>query len=558
MMLGKDSSIRAVLTSWSAALSVVLVALAVILGFLALTQRDVARTERSRSDSAEIADELRQSSDDLTRMARLYVSTGAPRYRVWYDEILDIRDGLAPRPDRYGLVYWDLVLADGTRPRGSGEPVALEVLMAEAGFSEAEFGKLRLAQAQSDALTATESTAMNAVESLFQSGGNEFDVTRAADFERARDLMFNDDYMAQKTAIMEPINEFLEMIDLRTEQDIDELNNRARNLSILALTISLLTIIALAFQRRFVRERILSPLATVESHAARIRDGDYSQPVKHSSEDELGELVKTFNQMQTRLRETINQLETARETADAASEAKSVFVSSLSHELRTPLTSVLGFAQLLQLSLGDHPEQESVDHILTAGHHLLALIDEILEFSAFGLGTATVSMERVPLHEVVEECVELIAPMAAERDITVTNRTGHDWYALADRQRISQVLLNLLSNAIKYNHSYGVVTVYRSDTEGWARLSISDTGPGIAPELLQRIFAPFDRLDAAGLGIKGTGLGLALSKGLMEAMGGTIGVDSVLGQGSTFWLELQDGAVGPSVGTASTTPIGRE
>lgn len=229
----------------------------------------------------------------------------------------------------------------------------------------------------------------------------------------------------------------------------------------------------------------------------------------------------------------------AKETAEQASRAKSEFLSRMSHELRTPLNAILGFGQLLEMDNLAPDQRESVEQILKGGRHLLNLINEVLDIARIEAGRLSLSPEPVALKDLVEESLDLIRPLAAQRSITIEGALlGDGRHVMADRQRLKQVLLNLLSNAVKYNRERGSVTISYQERPGeLLRLSVSDTGPGISPSDRARIFSPFERLQAAQA-VEGTGLGLVLSKGLIEAMGGTIGVDSTEGQGSTFWVEL--------------------
>jgi PAS domain S-box-containing protein len=231
-------------------------------------------------------------------------------------------------------------------------------------------------------------------------------------------------------------------------------------------------------------------------------------------------------------------LKEAKEAAERANTAKSEFMSRMSHELRTPLNSVLGFAQILEMELTSPDELEMVGYIHHSGKYLLELINEVLDISRIESGHISVMIEPIDLIDLEKECVEIVTPQANELGITIVSRSHYDYQVLGDQQRLKQVMLNLLSNAIKYNCPGGNVTLTCREVNGRIRLSVTDTGPGINPELRDRLFTPFDRLDAESSGVEGTGLGLALSKGLVEAIGGTLGVDSVVGQGSTFWIEL--------------------
>jgi len=229
----------------------------------------------------------------------------------------------------------------------------------------------------------------------------------------------------------------------------------------------------------------------------------------------------------------------AEEAAAAANRAKSEFLSRMSHELRTPLNGILGFAQLLELDAQNSEQREGVDHILRGGRHLLGLINEVLDIARIEAGKLSISLEPVPAGDVVNSALDLVRPQAASRGIRLTAAIARDGHVMADRQRLQQVLLNLLSNAVKYNREEGTVSISCDrGPAGRFRLTVADTGPGIAPEKMHRLFTPFDRLDAPETSVEGTGLGLALSKGLVELMGGTLQAESTLGHGSRFSVEL--------------------
>jgi PAS domain S-box-containing protein len=246
--------------------------------------------------------------------------------------------------------------------------------------------------------------------------------------------------------------------------------------------------------------------------------------------------------------------------AEAASQAKNEFLSRMSHELRTPLNAILGFGQLLEMNDLSVDQRECVEQISRGGKHLLGLINEVLEISRIEAGRMELSPEPVRVVDAFQEVLELVQPLGAQRQIEfhMDLAAAKDRYVLADYQKLKQVLLNLLSNAVKYNRLKGKVLLACEEGAGdRLRLTVSDTGGGIPPEKLERLFIPFDRLGAEQTGVEGSGLGLALSKSLVELMGGTLHVTSVVGQGSCFSIELArvHGGVEPLADTVVDMPL---
>jgi PAS domain S-box-containing protein len=231
-------------------------------------------------------------------------------------------------------------------------------------------------------------------------------------------------------------------------------------------------------------------------------------------------------------------VEEARAAAERASNAKSDFLSHMSHELRTPLNAVLGFAQLLELDDATDAQRESIAQILRAGRHPLDLINDVLNLSRIETGRLALSNEPVLVLTGIHEAVELVEGMATEHAVTLSVETGCDAHVYADRQRLKQVLVNLLTNAIKYNLPDGSVTVTCEQADGQLLIHVVDTGRGIASDRLELLFQPFERLGAEQSDIEGTGIGLALAKGLTEAMGGTLRAASRVGIGTTFTIAL--------------------
>ena len=271
----------------------------------------------------------------------------------------------------------------------------------------------------------------------------------------------------------------------------------------------------------------------VESKSRRLRDPESGETIEFQS--------ATRDITERKAAEA--QIQRAMAEAEAANGAKSEFLSRMSHELRTPLNAILGFGQLLERSPLPERQQRHAEHVTKAGRHLLTLIDEVLEISRIESGNLGISVESVPLAASVDEVLGLIKPIADQRGIRVDTdtRATVDLHVLADPQRLKQVLLNLVSNAVKYNHAGGRIRVFAALEAETVLLGVSDTGPGIAACDLPRLFTPFDRLDAESSDVEGTGLGLALSRSLAEAMGGSLDASSELGAGSTFELRLTRG-----------------
>ncbi|CAN5466621.1 hypothetical protein BH09SUM1_BH09SUM1_21300 [soil metagenome] len=234
----------------------------------------------------------------------------------------------------------------------------------------------------------------------------------------------------------------------------------------------------------------------------------------------------------------------AREEADRANNAKSQFLSRMSRELRTPLNATLGFAQVLRRGNLDVRQTECVENILTAGKHLLQLINEVLDISRIEAGQILNDPKTISVQHLARETMDLVRPIAEARGVTLLplNEGAEPATIFADPRRLKQILVNLLSNAIKYNREGGTVTLaWAPAANAMVRFRISDTGEGISREQVARLFTPFERLDAGLKAIEGTGLGLAVCRQLATAMGGIIGVDSEVGAGSTFWLEIPIG-----------------
>ncbi len=277
-------------------------------------------------------------------------------------------------------------------------------------------------------------------------------------------------------------------------------------------------------------------------------------------EQATAELRQRSSQMEVEILRRSRQLQLLNDELRAASDAKNEFLSRVSHELRTPLTGVLGFGELLAGSDLDREQTEWVRTILTSGRHLLALLNDVLDIARIEEGQLSLSVEPVSVERLLQDTISIMAPVARAHEVALRLANGavDHRYVAADQQRLRQVMLNLLSNAVKYNRKGGDVDITITEDEDDLRIAVTDTGRGMTPAQLGKIFTPFERLDAALDGVEGTGLGLALSRQLVETMGGHLTVRSTPDVGSTFTVTLrtvEPVAIAPPMpGVGDTTP----
>ena len=374
----------------------------------------------------------------------------------------------------------------------------------------------------------------------------------------------------------------------------------------IALAVTLLALLIAYLITRRLDYVITQPILDIAAVARGvIETGDFTRRARRLSDDEVAQLVDSFNQMlaeveqrtgalqgsnlelareaerrgqaqdevmrlnlelEQRVQERTEQLEAsnaelaaAMDEAKNANQAKSAFLSSMSHELRTPLNAILGFAQILtseRLPSTLPQKKEFANHILKSGRHLLTLINEILDLAKIESGTVDLSLEPVGLKEVLDECENMLAPLAAQRRIRMVFPAACALSVRADRTRLKQVLLNLLSNALKYNRELGAVVLdCHLCAPDMVRVSVQDTGVGLRPEQLELLFQPFNRLGQETGPEEGTGIGLVVTRRLLELMQGRIGVSSKVGVGSVFWIDLPGDAPGALPAPAPGAPL---
>jgi len=310
----------------------------------------------------------------------------------------------------------------------------------------------------------------------------------------------------------------------------------------------------------YLARRLVQPIESIQAAAAKIGSGELDQQIEVSSNDELGALADEFNRMAAQLRESyaglelkveertrelataLSELDEKSRELEAASQHKSDFLANMSHELRTPLNAIIGFSQVLRDEIvgGVNEKQaEYLEDILSSANHLLSLINDVLDLSKVEAGQVELEIAPFSLREALERGVVMVRERAVRDGVRVKLVTDPDLDLVAgDERRVRQVIFNLLSNAVKFTPAGGAVDVSAEQVDGEVRVAVTDTGPGLAPEDHERVFDEFQQTETGIELREGTGLGLALSKRLVELHGGRIWVDSELGRGSTFVFTL--------------------
>jgi signal transduction histidine kinase len=513
-----------------------------------------------------LADELRQSSDDLTRLARSYVATGNPEFEREYWAVLAIRDGKAPRPVDYNRIYWDFVAANGQKPRADGPAVSLQTLMVREGFTPAEFEKLKEAEAQSNDLVNRERIAMNAIKGLYDDGAGHFTVKKPPDRELAIRLMNDQAYHDAKVRIMRPIDDFYAMFLQRTEADVVRNQHLSRTLlkSIFASIVFVLLVQAASFV-------IIQRQITAQERAERaLRKSEIDLATTLQTAEALDKAAKAEHAARLAVEKAHAELKEVQVRMVQAEKLAALgqLVAGVAHEINNPLAFVINNVAVLQRDCAAAREilnrYQACDSVLgqadpAAARQIAELaqradlpyvlddMPDVLNRSREGLrriqqivkdlrdfarqDDAGELAANIDLNAGIESTLNIVRGRAGKQNVEIktdlATLDGIECYPA----RINQVILNLLVNAIDACANGGMVTIRSRMVPQGVQIEVCDTGCGIPPAIRGKIFDPFFTTKPLG---QGTGLGLSISHGIVMDHGGQIEVESEVGRGSCF------------------------
>ncbi|KIO48874.1 ATP-binding protein [Nitrosospira sp. NpAV] len=505
-------------------------------------QQEIYSSERHRFRAFLLADELLQSSEDLTNMARYYVVTEDPKYEQFFFQILDIREGRRARPLNYSAPYSHLLVADEIPVAEEGEKIPLLELMHREGFSDQEFTLLKESKENSDNLVLLEKRAFAAMKGLYDDGQGNFTVRRAPDREFAMDLLFGERYVAKKAAIMIPIQKFLDSFNERMLAESNVGSARLERQIMFEMVLIFITLLATAGIIFYTRLGILQPLAELGRQVAGITRGTRPSRYGQSASNEVAALGEALILADAEKRQLLENERLARNEAERASQLKDEFLATLSHELRTPLNAILGWSQLiLNGNMKGEDVHRGLETIERNARAQNKLIEDLLEMSSIISGKVRLDMQQLDVSALVEAAVESVSPTVQAKGISlqkeIDRRTGP---VSGDSNRLQQIFWNLLSNAIKFTPKGGKIEVMVEQIGSYLEIRITDSGLGISPDFMPYVFDRFRQADASlTRQYGGLGLGLAIVKQLVELHGGTVRAESAgTGKGSSFIINL--------------------
>jgi signal transduction histidine kinase/CheY-like chemotaxis protein/HPt (histidine-containing phosphotransfer) domain-containing protein len=525
-------------------------------------QKMLVVSQQNRFLAITQAHRLKESSDQLTVMARIYVVTGNPEYFHNFNEILGIRDGRLPRPIDYSSTYWDLILGK-LKSRGETIPAKSFYSMLDSlSLTDKEKSLLRTSTERSNALVTIEREAFNARSGIFKDTSGSYTIVGKSDPTLAINLLCGEKYLQAKAGIMEPIREFMDSINKRTEEESAHLQIQYVawvNAELILAAVASVIVLILLFK---TFESIVKPTVQLVEQAKQLEAGNYSERNAVKVDNEIGVLANGFNTMASaisievqRLKETqeslssrttellklTTELEIAKEVAETANKYKDRFLANMSHEIRTPMNAIIGLTYLLRQTKLTNRQSDYLGKLETSGKSLLGIINDILDYSKVEAGKLQLEYVEFRLDQLLHNLATILSVNAKDQDVEILFSIAPDVPVQlnGDPLRLQQVLLNLAGNAIKFTKTgeivLSVTVKERQSDRIYIHFAVRDTGLGMSKEQLSRIFEAFTQADASTTRrFGGTGLGLAISRKLVNLMDGELKVESELGKGSVF------------------------
>jgi len=478
--------------------TILLTALSIVLYDMYILKEELYTVSQEKSKMLVVSDTLRQSSDDLTHFARTYAVTNNKLYYEQYIKTLDIRNAKAPRPFRYGSIYWDLDTSVREKRHPDGEPISLKELIFALPFSDAEKEKLENSENSSNDLVSLEVKAFNLM------------AKNPPKQQLAIELLHSKEYYQAKHKIMNPIDEFMIMLDTRTTKILNEKQQQIDKNFMMFLTVALLLVVVNIVVFIMVRKSLQKQ---IESKTKQLSKKSIELLISEKDKEVLAQSEKI----------------------------KMEFMANMSHELRTPLNAIIGFSGILSKKLLETGNKELALQISNSSKSLLNLINDILDLSKIQNSKFKIDLYEFNAYKELQELSYQFEGLTVKKTInyTITIDENLKKIFIGDYNRISQIILNIISNSVKFTPKDGEITLCAVYEDGHLIITISDNGIGMNKEVQNRIFEPFEQADGSTTRkYGGTGLGLNITQNLVDLMHGTIELKSEEEKGTTFKITL--------------------